>query len=413
MTLKNSFKTALSGLKTNKSRSALTILGIVIGVTAIILIVSLGEGAQNLVLSQVQGMGSKTIVVIPGREPKGPSDVAQTFSDSLKENDLIALERKSNIPYAKEIMPIVFGGQSASYENETYRLTIFGATDLITKIFDIEPENGIMFSYDDVKNKSDVVVIGAKVKEQLFGQSDAIGEKIKIKGRNFKIIGILPKKGQVSFFNFDEVALVPYTTAQQYIFGIKYFNRIIVEAESDDKIVETVSDIEATLRSSHGITGGSDKNDFFIETQADIAQRLETIASVLTLFLVSVASISLVVGGIGIMNIMLVSVSERTHEIGLRKSIGATEKNVLSQFLLEAIILTVFGGIVGIILGAALSFIASVILSEFISMSWSFAFPLSAAIIGFTVSVAIGLIFGLYPARQASLKSPIEALRYE
>lgn len=412
MRLKYTIKTAISGIKTHKLRSSLTILGIVIGITAIILVMSVGRGAQNLILSQVEGLGSKTIFVAPGREPRGPSDVAQTFIDSLKEKDLEALKRKENVPALRNIMPILFGAASASYGSETYRPNIIGASGLVSKIFDLSPEEGSFFGEEDVRARGDVVVLGYKVKAELFGEERAIGKKIKIKGRTFRVIGVLPKKGQVSFFNFDEVALLPYTTAQQYIFGVKHFHRFVIEAESEEAISRTVRDVELTLRESHGITDPS-KDDFFIETQADLASRLSTITNILTLLLVSIATISLVVGGIGIMNIMLVSVTERTREIGLRKALGATSRDVLRQFLLEAVMLTAAGGAIGIILGALFAFLASLILSQALSISWQFVFPISAVALGLGVSSAVGLIFGLYPARQASKKSPIEALRYE
>jgi len=393
-------------------RSALTILGIVIGITAIILVMSVGEGAQNLILSQVQGLGSKTIFIVPGREPRGPSDVPQTLSDSLHEKDLEALKRKENVPTLKNIMPIVFGAQTASYGAETYRPTILGTSELVAEIFDLYPSEGVFLSGEDIRGRTDMVVLGFKTKEELFGASDAVGEKVKIANRSFRVAGVLPKKGQASLFNFDEVAIVPYTTAQQYIFGIKYFHRFLAEAESDEAVSQTVRDIELTLRESHGITDSS-KDDFFVQTQADLADRLSTITNILTLLLVSIATVSLVVGGIGIMNIMLVSVTERTREIGLRKSVGATSKDILRQFLIEAVILTVLGGVAGIILGALLAFLASLILSQVLSITWRFVFPLSAVLLGLGVSSAVGLIFGLYPARQASSKSPIEALRYE
>lgn len=412
MTIAYSLKTAFAGLKSNKSRSALTILGIVIGVTAIILVMSLGQGAQDLIVNQIQGLGSRTIVVIPGREPKGPTDSAQLFSDSLKEKDLEALRRKSNVPTLGDVMPVVFGGESGAYQNETYRLTIFGATDAMARIFDLYPTEGVFFSDEQVKSRADVVVIGSKVKKELFGSSDALGERIKIKGRTFTVIGILPEKGQVSFFNFDETAIVPYTSAQQYIFGIKHFHRLMVQADSDATITRTVRDIQLTLRDSHNITDPS-KDDFFVQTQADLAARLGTVTSVLTLFLLAVAAISLVVGGIGIMNIMLVSVTERTREIGLRKALGATDADILRQFLLEAIFLTSIGGIVGISLGSVFSFIASGVLTRVLGFAWDYTFPVGAALLGFGVSMAIGLVFGIYPARKASQKSPIEALRYE
>lgn len=412
MTWKHVFTTSLKGLSTNRSRSILTIFGIVIGITAIMLVVSLGAGAQSLILGQVQGLGTNTIAVIPGREPTGPSDSAQIFSDSLKDKDLIALERKTNVPDLKSIMPVVFGGETASFGSDTYRVTIFGGTDLLAEIFDLHTTSGEFFNADDVRNRSDVVVIGSKVVDHLFGNENPVGEKIKIKGRNFKVVGVLPPSGGGSLFNFDEMTLMPYTTAKDYLLGIKYYHRFIIQANSDQDVEATAEDIRLTLRESHNISDPS-KDDFFVSTQQDLAKRLATITSSLTYFLVAVASIALFVGGVGIMNIMLVAVTERTREIGLRKALGATDKDILSQFLIEAILLTVIGGIIGIILGSGLAFGASIGLSKGLGVNWQFVFPWGGAALGFGVSALIGLIFGGYPARQASKKSPIEALRYE
>ncbi|MEI6238657.1 MAG: ABC transporter permease [bacterium] len=412
MRIKYSIKTALTGLTANKTRSALTILGIVIGITAIILIMSLGQGAQNLILGQIQGMGSKTIVIMPGRQPKGPSDTAQMFSDSLKDKDIDALKKKVNVPTAGRIMPMVLGASTGIYEEQTYRLTIFGASEDMSKIFDVAVEKGEFISADDVKGVASVVVLGSKVKEELFGNNDAVGKRIKMQGKSLRVVGVLPSKGQVSFFNFDETAIIPYTTAMQYIFGKKSYDRIVVESDTTENIPRTVADIEATIRNSHSITDTT-KDDFHVETQADIANRLSTITDVLTLFLIAVAAISLVVGGVGIMNIMLVSVTERTKEIGLRKAVGATERDILAQFLFEAVVLTGLGGIVGIIIGTAFSIFASLLILKFTTLDWTFSFPYSAAVLGLVVSATIGLVFGIYPARKAAEKSPIEALRYE
>lgn len=415
MKYRHLIKTAVSGLRAHKSRSALTILGIIIGIMSIILIMAIGEGAENLIVSQVQGMGSKTIVVIPGREPKGPTDpsiVDTILSDSLKERDMEALKNKGNVPTLEKIMPVVFGAASAAYEGETYRMTVIGSSELLPDIFDLELDEGNFFSDQDVRGQADVVVIGSKVKEELFGSSPALYQRIKIKGKSFRVIGVLPEKGQVSLFNFDETTLIPYTTAQYYIFGIKHFNRLVIEANSEKNIDLTVSDIKATLRERHGITD-PDKDDFFIATQADVLDTLNAITSTLTLLLISVASISLLVGGIGIMNIMLVNVTERTREIGLRKALGATKEDILSQFLLEAVILTMVGGLFGIGLGALFSKLTAYAFQQFVGVDWKFIFPITAAVIGLTVAATIGVIFGLYPASQASKKSPIEALRYE
>ena len=406
------FKTAVSGLKAHKSRSALTILGIMIGITAIMLVMSLGEGAQNLILSQVQSIGPKIIAVVPGRQPKGPTDIFSIFANSLKQKDLEALQKKSNVPHANKIMPVVFGSESLVFGSETYRATIFGVTDLFAQIYDMYPTEGRIFSEDEVKSYVDVVIIGSKIKDELFGNDNPLDKKIKIKGRNFKVIGVLPQKGQFSFLNFDEVTVIPYTTAQQYVFGIKHFHRIAIEVDEEKNVPQTVEDIKNTLRESHGITD-PEKDDFFIETQTEAMQTVSSITNILTAFLTGVAAISLLVGGVGIMNIMLVSVTERTREIGLRKAVGATEKDILIQFLLEAIILTVVGGISGIVLGALLSFVSSLILSNVLALNWTFTFPVQAALLGLGVAAFVGLVFGLYPARQAAMKSPIEALRYE
>ncbi|HCB35115.1 MAG: hypothetical protein A2W52_04260 [Candidatus Taylorbacteria bacterium RIFCSPHIGHO2_02_49_25] len=417
MTLKHSFKTALSGLRTNRSRSALTILGIVIGITAIMLVLSLGAGAQNLILEQVQGMGSKTVVVIPGRQPSGPSDFANVFLDSLKERDLNSLQSTLNVPDAKDVMPVVFGTARTAYRNETYQVTVLGGGNkkqdgVMEELFDVHPERGTFFTVADVQSKASLAVIGDKVREHLFGDTDPVGKKIRIKGNMFTVVGSLGRKGQVSFFNFDDMVLVPYTTAGAYLLGRKYFDRIIVSADSEEHIATVVSDIETVIRANHGITN-PEKDDFFVETQADLAERLKTITTALTLFLSGVAGISLFVGGVGIMNIMLVSVTERTREIGLRKAVGATNKDILTQFLLEAVILTLFGGAIGIVFGSSLSFIVSLAIQRFALMTWSFSFPYIGALLGLLVSAAVGLVFGLYPARRASRLNPIDALRHE
>jgi putative ABC transport system permease protein len=256
------------------------------------------------------------------------------------------------------------------------------------------------------------VIIGSKIKDELFGNDDALGQKIKIKGKSFRVIGILSKKGQSTFLNFDEATIIPYTTAQQYIFGIKHFNRLVVETDDEANVDQTVQDIKTTLRNSHNITD-PDKDDFFIETQAQAIEMVGTIMNVLTMFLTAVAAISLLVGGVGIMNIMLVSVTERTKEIGLRKALGATENDILTQFIVEAIILTATGGIVGILLGTSLSFLISVVLTKALGVGWLFAFPVQAALLGIGVAAFVGFVFGIYPAMRAARLHPVDALRYE
>ncbi|MBI2463978.1 ABC transporter permease [Candidatus Peregrinibacteria bacterium] len=412
MKLKNTIQTAFHGLRRNTSRSLLTVLGIVIGITAIILVMSVGKGAQNLILDQIRGLGSQTIIIGPGQEPKGPSSYAELFTDSLKEKDITALKKPSNVRGIRDLTPNVEQIATVSYEQETMRTNIIGTSELLSKILEVFPNEGTFLSDNDVKQKAKVAVIGSEVKKELFGPSNALGKKIKIKGKTFEIIGVLLAKGRVSFLDVDHMVAIPYTTAQQYLLGINYFQNIIIRVESEDIIPRVVDEIKLTMRETHGIDDPS-KDDFHVMTQADAAERVSMITGILTILLMSVAAISLIVGGIGIMNIMLVTVSERTHEIGLRKAIGATEKDIMQQFLLEAMLLTAFGGLIGIGLGAFFALLTSVILTQIIGLNWSFAFPISASILGIGVSSTIGLIFGLYPAKRASRLSPIEALRYE
>jgi putative ABC transport system permease protein len=410
MKLKYSIQTAVTGLTTHKSRSALTIIGIVIGITSIILVMSLGQGAQNLILGEVKGLGATTVVALPGKISFSPSAATQTMNDSLKEKDLALLKNKTNVPHAKYVMPMVIGAGKAVYGSQVYQVAVFGSGELLPEIFNINPNKGYFFTDDDVKSRSAVVIIGYKVQQNLFDGADSLGQKIRIKNNTFKIIGVLPEKGSSS--NFDDAVFMPYTTVQQYITGTKYYSRIVIEADSEANLRSTVEDVKITLRDSHNITDIS-KDDFSVTTSADVAATLGTITSALTAFLAAVAAISLIVGGIGIMNIMLVSVTERTREIGLRKAIGATNKDILTQFLLEAVMLTASGGFIGIILGGLLSYIISIILTKVLVLDWSFVFPWGAAVLGILVASLVGLVFGIYPANQASKKSPMEALRYE
>lgn len=413
MIFRHLFKTSLTGLTTNRSRSSLTILGIVIGITAIMLVVSLGAGAQALILGEVQGLGSNTIAIIPGQVSTSPSSSAGAlYSDSLKPADVTALSNKANVPDLQSIMPVVIGADTSSSGSNTYQVTIFGGTDLLAEIFNLVPAEGQFFDQSDVLSRSSVAVIGADVATYLFDTQDPLDQNIKLKGRNFRVIGVLPKSGGGSLFNFDSMVLMPYTTAMTYVTGQKYYNRIITQAVSDAAVPVTAAYIKMTLEESHNITDPA-KDDFTVETQQTLANTLGTITNALTYFLVAVASIALFVGGVGIMNIMLVAVTERTREIGLRKALGATDRDILTQFLLEAVLLTAVGGVVGIVLGSSLAFLISIGLSKGLGVNWHYVFPGTGAILGFSVSALIGLVFGGYPARQASKKSPIEALRYE
>lgn len=414
MKLKYSLITASRGLRANMTRSLLTILGIVIGITSIILMMSIGGGAEKLIVSEIGGFGAETVFIRPGKEPKGPSDIGETlFSDSLKKRDLELLRRSSNVPHLDRIMPAIVVPGSISYEGETYRPTIFGGSaEFFSDAFKVYPEFGELFSEADERERASVIVIGAKVKEELFGESDAIGKYVRIRDRKFRITAIFEEKGQGAFFDFNDLAIIPYTTAQTYLLGINHFHEIIIKVDDPENVAVTVLDIEDTLRESHNIDNPDD-DDFFIVTQQGTVDQIKTILGALTMFLSSVVAISLVVAGVGVMNIMLVSVTERTKEVGLRKSLGATDRDILTQFLLESVILTGIGGIIAIILGSSLAFLVAFVIKNYTGLQWQFTFPFSAAILALIVSTLVGLIFGIYPARKASKKSPTEALRYE
>lgn len=414
MTLKHSIKTAYTGLITNKSRSLLTVLGIVIGITSIILMMSIGRGAENLILNEISAFGAETIIIRPGQEPKGPSDIGSTlFADSITQKDIDALRKKGNVPHLIDVQPFVIVPGSLSYEGETYRPTIFGGSaEFFTNTYNVALEDGVLYDENDIRIRSSVVVIGSRVKDELFGDANAVGKFVKIKNKKFRVVGVMEKVGQSTITNFDELAIIPQTTAQTYLLGINHYHEVAVTVDDADFVARSVLDIEETLRDSHGITD-PDKDDFFVVTQQGAVEQISTIIGALTIFLSSVVAIALVVAGVGVMNIMLVSVTERTKEIGLRKSIGASNKDILTQFLIEAMMLTGFGGIIGIILGGAFSFVTALALNAYAGLAWEFTFPISVAVLSLIVSTLVGLIFGIYPARKASKMSPMEALRYE
>lgn len=413
MTKIYTIQTAYRAIRANKVRSGLTVLGIVIGITAIMLIVSIGEGAQNLILGQIQGMGAETIVLRPGRQPKGATDIAQTlFADSLKDRELEALKRKENIPDLVSLAPVVMISYPVTYGSMVERPTIYGwSAEFMASMMKVDVAKGTLFDESDIKQEAPVAVIGSKVAKNLFENEDPLGKTIRIKGKNFRVVAVLAPGGS-GLFNIENVVVIPYTTAHTYLSSAKFYNEVMIKVSSPEAVARSVQDITITLRELHNITD-PEKDDFYIETQQGTINQIGTILSVLTAFLSAVVAISLVVGGIGVMNVMLVSVTERTREIGLRKALGARNKDILTQFLIEAILLTLFGGLIGVFLGIVFGYLASIGLSRGLGVEWAFTFPVQATIIGILTSAGVGIIFGIYPARQASKKSPIEALRYE
>lgn len=413
MPFKHTFLTAIQALKGHKSRSALTILGIVIGVAAIILVMSIGKGVEALILNEVSGLGPETVVLRPGGNL---TDITQTlYSQSITTADIEAIKKKQNVPNLVEVAPFVISYEPLEYQGNLYRPSIFGApADFIVNLFDLTLSEGHIYTEDDIEQEARVAVIGAEIREEIFGSSRAVGKQIKIKDKKFKVVGVLEDEGNVGGFNIDTMVLIPQTSVQTYITGTDYFAEVMIRADSPDNVDKLSYDVWATLRDTHDLSLHED-DDFNITTQEETIESIETIVNIFTWFLIAMVAISLVVGGVGIMNIMLVSVSERTKEIGLRKALGATNKDILNQFLSEAVILTSLGGMLGIFIGTSVSFLVSIVLINTVEATsdWEFIFPIAGSILGVGVSAAVGLIFGIYPANQAAKKSPIEALRYE
>lgn len=411
MKLKHTVKTAYEGLMTNRSRSFLTVLGVVIGVAAIIIVMAVGDGARALILDEVSGLGPETVIVRPG---SGVSDFSSTFvSNSLTQDDVEALQNSSNVPNLKNIHPYVIVSSAVEYRGDSYRPTMFGGSaSFFAGTLDIDLADGEFYTQEDIDSNARKVVIGQDVKEDLFGLSQAVGSEVTIQNRNYEVVGVFADAGQIGGFNFDNMVMMPQTAAHNYITGDDAYQEIIIQADEPENVDKLIFDIKSTLRAQHDLDDG-DEDDFYTQTQQNIIDQISTITAILSAFLIAMLSVALLVGGIGIMNIMLVSVVERTKEIGLRKALGATNEDIQKQFLFEAVMLTAAGGVIGVAAGALIAWVASVILSSTVISGWSFVFPVSGALLGVGVSMVIGLIFGIYPARQAAKKSPIEALRYE
>lgn len=407
MKLLDLFEEIYSALLSNKARSGLTILGIVIGIGSVIAMISIGQGSQSSIESSIQSLGSNLLLVTPGAQRGMGVQVSQGrgSSQTLTKDDADAI--LSQVSSVKAVSPEVSGRYQVTAKGTNTNTSVNGVISSYPTVRNVEVDTGNFISDQNVKSMSKVAVIGPTVRDDLFGEDAAstsvIGQTIRIKSVNFTIIGITKEKGGSGFNNQDDIIYIPITVAQQYLTGGSYVSTIAVQAENEDVMTTLQSDITALLLNRHNVSTA----DFSIMNQADIVATASSVTGTFTILLGSVAGISLVVGGIGIMNMMLTTVTERTREIGLRKAIGAKRKDINLQFLGEAIMLTFTGGIIGILLGCLASFVAYQFFSIATEVS-TFSIVLS-----FGVSGAIGIIFGYYPANRASKLNPIEALRYE
>lgn len=400
-----SVKIAVDGLRANKLRSFLTMLGIIIGVGAVIAMVSIGFGVRDKIQKSIASLGSNLIIVLPGGVTQSGARIYSGSGTKLTLEDAQAISKYiDNVNY---VAPAVSKQYQVVYNNQNWISNVEGTTPDFLTVRNFEMNAGSFFSNKDLDSKAKVAVLGKTIADNLFSETNPIGQTIRINKAQFKVIGVLESKGQSSVgSDQDDLVVIPITTAQQRMMGINYISRINIQAKSEDVVDFVQEDVTSLLRARHRIQGNAE-NDFTVRSLASVMQTATETTNNITLLLGNIAGISLLVGGIGIMNIMLVSVTERTREIGIRKALGATYKNILLQFLIEATVISLIGGTIGIALGVFISGIISSYLEFEMLISWT------AVIIAFGFSVFIGLFFGIYPARKAALLNPIEALRYE
>ena len=405
MKIMNILLSAFRALRRNKMRSFLTMLGIIIGVAAVIAMLAIGQGAQYSVEQQISSLGTNVLIVIPGSQQTGGVHVGAGSATNLTEEDAQAIQREC--PSVALVSPGTRAGGQVIAGNLNWATGIEGTGTDYLEIRKWKVEYGEFYTDQDVKSASKVCVVGQTIADNLFPEQSPVGQNIRIRNVPFKIIGVLAKKGQNAMGqDQDDIILAPYTTVARRLTWYPYLRQILVSANSPSNIAPAQKQITELLRMRHKLIS-SEPDDFTIRNQADLATAATATTDILTILLASIASVSLLVGGIGIMNIMLVSVTERTREIGIRMSVGARSRDILTQFLVEALVLSLLGGITGILLGVIGSSLISTL------AQWPTIITTFSIVLSFGFSIAIGVFFGFYPARKAALLNPIDALRYE
>lgn len=395
-------KVAFKSLFANKLRTFLAMLGIIIGVGAVISMLAMGTGAQERVMERIASMGTNLVVVRPGQ--RGLRGRMLDISQRLKLSDAKAI--LDQVPGVYQVAPVVRGNSQLKYFNKNTRSNVIGSSMTYFPIRNFEIEKGRSFTEGEVERMARVAVLGATTAGNLFGESDPIGETIKIKGINFSIIGVIKAKGSRGRYDPDDQVIIPYTTAMKQLLGLDYLHEIDIQTSDNADLEDVQKAITVLLRRLHRLLEGA-ADDFYIRSQEEIVEAASEVSRTFTILLGSIAGISLLVGGIGIMNMMLVTVTERTREIGVRKAIGAKNRDILLQFLVEAIVLTGLGGLMGVAFGIG----AAQMIPKF--TQFSTVIKLTSILLALSFSAAVGIFFGFYPARSAALLDPIEALRYE
>ena len=405
MNFTNLLKIAWKTILLNKTRAMLTMLGIIIGVASVIAMLAIGEGSKESIKKNISSMGANLITIRPGAGMMGGVRSDPSAMQTLTLADYKAL--KSQATLIKDISPLVNGsGQSIAGSNN-WPTTIYGVSPEYLKIRDWNVDQGSMFTEDDVEAYAKMAVIGKTVQENLFPNDNPIGKMIRFKNIPFKVIGVLKEKGENTFGqDQDDIIIAPYTAVQKRILAQTYLQSIVASSLSEDDSESAVNEITSIIENQHHIKPEED-NDFNVSSQQEIISTFSSTSEMLTVLLVAIASISLLVGGIGIMNIMYVSVKERTREIGLRMAIGAKGKDILMQFLIESVLISITGGILGVLIGLVATFAIKTF------AGWPVSITLSSIVLSFVVCTVTGVFFGWYPARKAAQQDPITALRYE